>query len=131
MAIWPEATLWLAVPVTEAEKSNPMPESVTPAGADMSGELMLSEPVTAPLEVGLNAIATEQLAPAAKAPVQSFWLMMNGPFTEKARSLTKNPLPLLMDTVFAALVCPTGTVAKLSCVGEGVTPVAICPLPFK
>ena len=103
LAIWPEATLWLPVPETAAEKSKPVPYNGTVAGVERSGELMVNDPVAAPLAVGWNEMAALQFAPAASVPVQLFWLTVKADVAASEIELMAKPLPLLIVTVCAAL----------------------------
>ena len=58
-------------------------------------------------------------------------LRVKGALTPSASEPMASALLLLIVTVCAAAVCPTPTVAKLSCAGVPAIPVPTCPLPFK
>jgi hypothetical protein len=109
----------------------PVPERFTIAELAIAAEVTLSDPLAAPVAIGVNTTPTVQLAPAASVAVQVFCVSVKPSVGTRVSAVAAELLVLLTVTVCAVLGDPTMTDPKLSWAGLTLSPAAICAAPFR
>jgi hypothetical protein len=131
LAVCPLDIVWLDCPDNETEKSNPVPDSDTSAGAASDELEKVRFPVCAPASKGENATCALQLAPASSDTPQFVDPSLNWLEAESATP-AKDTEPLLVKvTARYPLVFPTPVIGKFSDVGCTWIDPAAPPVPLR
>ena len=116
-AVCPLDTVWLDPPVTDAEKSNPIPDNGTFALTASMLLAIVRFPVCCPAVAGAKATAVVQFTPGASVAAQVVLVTWNPLEALSARSVRVTVLELVTVTICALLTVPTPVVEKLNNAG--------------